>query len=162
MSDTDEHGPEDIEETRAFESRLGGVVHREYWGRSEHSYGQDHDACVTYCRTPGQRRRGVRCPACYGPVVVRPIEGADIDPAPRRAERFLAWCGGWIGAFADAMLYPFRVGRSHTEALIRDILQEAMAAGLRAEVDGLTDILTVLKGVEGELRAIRKATEVPS
>lgn len=139
---------------------VGGVIHREYWGKQGHSYGQEHDACVNYCRTPGQRRRGVRCPSCYGEVVVRPIDSADIEPAPRRWERFMAWCGGWAGAFCDALMFPFRVGRAHTEAMIKDILQQAMEAGLSAEVDGLTDILTVLEGIEGELRAIRNAAEL--
>lgn len=146
---------EDDEHTEGSESQLGGVIHREYWGRRGHVYGDDHDACVNYCRTPGQKRRGVRCPACYGTVVVRPIEGAGIERAPRRGERLAAWLGGWFGAFLDAMMFPFRVGRAHAEATIRDILQEAMTAGLSAEIDGLADILTVLEGIEKEVRAIR-------
>ena len=139
-------------EERAYNRQVFGVTYRE-------RYGQPSAECVTFCRTPGQRRRGQRCPCCYGPVAVRPIDGADIDPEPGRAERFAAWVGGLAGAFADAMLYPFRVGRAHTEALVRDILQEAMAAGLSADIPELGDILQVLEGIEGELRAIRTAAD---
>lgn len=139
-------------EERAYNRQVFGVTHRE-------RHGQTAGVCVTYCLTPGQRRRGIRCPACFQDVEIRPLDGSDVEPGVSRAERFAAWAGGWAGAFADAMLFPFRVGRSHTEAMIRDLLQEAMAAGLRAEIDGLADIMQVLEAIEGELRAIRNAAD---
>lgn len=187
MSDIDEHEPEDLEETRALESRRGAPeldlpTYSEHWGGKSRTtadwtdeerrhnrrvygltyserYGRPGGVCVTYCLTPGQRRRGVRCSSCYQDVEIRPMDGSEVEPGPTRTERFMAWAGGWAGAFCEALLYPFRVGRAHTEALVRDILQQAMEAGLSAEIDGLTDILTVLEGIEGELRAIRTATD---
>lgn len=116
------------EAEREHNALVFGVTYRE-----RHRV-QVHDVCVAYCLTPGQRKRGQRCPACYGPVDVRLLDGEDIDPCPTRAERIAAWAGGWAGAFCDAFMFPFRVGRAHTEAMVRDILQQAMAAGLRAEI----------------------------
>ena len=78
---------------------------------------------------------------------------------PPRTGRLAAWFGGVAAAFAEAFMFPFRVGRAHTEALVRDILQEAVAAGLSAEVDGLTDIVAVAESLETDLRAIRNAVE---
>lgn len=140
-------------EEKQHNRRVYGVTYRE-------RYGEPAGVCVTYCLTPGQRRRGIRCPSCFQGVEIRPMDGSEVEPGPTRAERFAAWVGGWAGSFCEALMYPFRVGRAHTEAMIKDILQEAMAAGLSAEVDGLTDILTVLEGIEGELRAIRNAAEL--
>lgn len=139
-------------EERQHNRQVFGVTYRE-------RYGQPAGICVCYCLTPGQRRRGIRCPACFQEVEIRPLDVSDVEPGVSRAERFAAWAGAWMGAFADALLFPFRVGRSHTEAMIRDILQEAMAAGLSAEIDGLADIAQTLEGIEGELRAIRNAVD---
>lgn len=138
-------------EEREYNRKVFGVTYNERYGKP--------GACVTYCLTPGQRRRGTRCPACYGEVAIRPMGGSDIEPGLTRAERIAAWFGGWFGAFIDAMMFPFRVGRMHTEAMIRDILQQSINAELHAEVDGLTDILTVMESMESELRAIRNAAE---
>lgn len=142
-------------EEKAYNRRVFGITYRE-------RYGQPAATCVSYCQAPGQRRRGPRCPACYGPVEIRPLNGSDVEPGATRGQRFAAWAGGLAGAFAEAMMFPFRVGRSHTEAMVRDILQEAMAAGLRAEIPDLPqlfDILQVLEGIEGELRVIRDAAD---
>lgn len=117
--------------------------------------------CVTYCLTPGQRRRGIRCPSCYGDVDIKAIGQDGVEPSPGRAERLAAWVGGWVGAFCEAVMFPFRVGRAHTEALIRDRLQQSIDAGLTADIPGLADILAVLEGIEEELRAIRSSAEAP-
>lgn len=122
---------------------------------------RSHTRCVAYCLTPGDRRRGIRCPSCYGDIDIRPIGQEDIEPSPTRAERLAAWIGAWIGAFCEAVMFPFRVGRAHTEALIRDTLQHSIDAGLTADIPGLADILAVLEGIEEELRAIRNAAESP-
>lgn len=116
-------------------------------------YGRKTATCVTYCLTPGQRRRGIRCPACYEDVEIRPMSD-DIEPGLTRGQRFAGWLGGWFGAFWDAMMFPFRVGRAHTEAVMRDILR-----GITFESDAMSDILQVLEGIEGELRAIRNTAE---
>ena len=81
------------------ESQLGGVIHREYWGwRSK-----DHDMCVTFCRTPGQRRRGARCPSCYGRVAIRALDGEEIEPAGTRWAWLVgSFLGGWAAAWRDA------------------------------------------------------------
>lgn len=121
-------------EERAHNRAVYGVTYSELHPR-------EHAVCVTFCLTPGQRRRGPRCPSCYGKVDVRAIGEADIEPCPTRAERFAAWAGGWVAAFCEALLFPFRVGRAHTEAMVRDILNEALAAAV-------TDILAALEGPE--------------
>lgn len=139
-------------EERAYNRRVFGVTYRE-------RFGQPGGVCVAYCLTPGQRRRGIRCPACFQDVEIRPMSGSEVEPGLTRAERLAAWAGGWVGAFWDAVLFPFRVGRAHTEALIRDTLQEAITAGLQAEIPGLFDILQVMEGIEVELRAIRTAAD---
>jgi hypothetical protein len=137
-------------EEKDYHRRVFGVTYRE-------RYGHQAGVCVTYCLTPGQRRRGIRCPSCFQGVEIRPMEGSDVEPGLTRAERFAAWAGGWAGAFIEALLFPFRVGRAHTEAMVRDILREALEAGF--QVDALTDILATLGSIEGELRAIRNAAE---
>jgi hypothetical protein len=130
-------------EERDYNRRLYGLTYSERYGRKRAR------GCVSYCLTPGQRRRGVRCPACYGTVDIRPLDSDDIEPGPGLMERFAAWAGGWAGAFADALLFPFRTGRAHHEAMVRDILREALENGL--DVDVLTDILAVLEGIEKRL-----------
>jgi hypothetical protein len=109
--------------------------------------------CVTYCTNPGQRRKGVRCPSCYGEVEIRAFGADEIEPGPTRAERFTAWAGGWVAAFCEAVMFPARVSRAHTEAMVRDLLQEAIGAGLRAE------ILTVCPVCEASEQAEITATE---
>lgn len=116
------------EAERDHNRQMFGITYRERHGLPEHA------VCVAYCRNPGQRRHGARCPSCYEKIDIRPIGSEDIEPVPTRAERFAAWAGGWAGAFLEAAMFPFRVGRAHTEAMVRDILQQAMAAGLRAEI----------------------------
>lgn len=139
-------------EEKQYNRRVYGLTYSE-------RYGKPAGTCVTYCLTPGQRHRGIRCPACFQDVEIRPFGEPEVEPGATRAERFSAWIGGWAGAFCDALMFPFRVGRAHTQALIRDTLQEAMGAGLNAEVPALFDILTVLEGIEGELRAIRNTAD---
>src|SRR5215472_7439461 len=129
-----EHRPlrriaEQSAEERAYNRRLYGLTYNE-------RYGQPEGTCVNYCRHPGQRRRGARCSSCYGHVEIRSFADApeDVAPGPMRAERFAAWCGGWVGAFLDAMLFPFRLGADHTRAMVRNALQEALQSGLNAEI----------------------------
>lgn len=139
---------------REHNRRMFGVTYRERTGQTVHDQRRAHAKCVSYCLAPGQRTRGTRCPACFGPVEIRAIEQEDIDPCPTHAERLAAWIGGWAGAFWDAMMFPFRVGRAHTEAMIRDILRDASM-----EIDALDDILQVLSGIEETLLAIRNAAD---
>lgn len=138
-------------EERAYNRSLYGLTYNE-------RHGGARTGCVSYCLQPGQRRRGARCPACYGTVDIRPLtEDSDIEPGPTRMDRFAAWAGSWVGAFLEAVMFPFRVGRAHTEAMVRDILREALAAGL--QVDTLGDILTALEGIEQTLGAIRNQAD---
>lgn len=65
------------------------------------------DRCVTYClgqRQPVQRRRGQRCPSCYGKVGIRDMATEqDILPAGSRWSYLVAyWAGGWAAAWHDA------------------------------------------------------------
>lgn len=139
------------DEERAYNRNLYGLTYRE-------RYGSRAAGCVAYCTHPGQKRRGPRCPACYGPVDIRALtEDSDIEPGPTRGERFAAWVGSWVGAFVDAMMFPFRVGRAHHEAMIRDILREALVNGL--QVEQLGDIITALEGIEQECSVIKDHIE---
>jgi hypothetical protein len=119
------------------------------------------DPCIVLCQAPNETRVN-RCPSCYGKAIPGDIYLARLQPMPGRAARFAAWAGGAIGtalaAFAEAVTFPFRVGRAHTAALVRDILQEAIGAGLTAEVDGLHEIITTVQGLARELEH-RNATE---
>jgi hypothetical protein len=130
-------------EERDYNRRVFGQTYRE-------RYGPPAGTCVSYCLNPGRLRRGARCPSCYGPVVIRAFS-EDIAPGPTRAERLAAWIGGWAGAFLDAMMFPFRVGRDHTRALVRDLLQEAIEAGLRAEIAEVCPLCEA-RELEGERR----------
>jgi hypothetical protein len=140
---------------REYNQRVFGLTYRERRGK-------DHDQCIILCTAPNDVRVK-RCPSCYGKAVPMDIYMSQLDPAPGHAARVARWAGGVIGAavaaFAEAVMFPFRVGRAHTTALVRDILQEAMSAGLRAEVDGLADILTVAEAIEKQLHDIRNAVE---
>lgn len=142
------------EEEREYNQRVFGLTYRERR--------KTHDRCIILCEAPNATRVN-RCPSCYGKAVPMDIYMSRLDPMPGRAERVARWAGGVAGAAAsslvEAVMFPFRVGRAHTAALVRDILQEAMGSGLRAELDGLSDILTVTEALETELRAIRNAVE---
>jgi len=120
----DDHSPE--------RSQMGVELHREYWGWTNN---EDHTQCIVLCLNPGQRKP-VRCPCCYGKAGFRPMHEwpEEIDPVPTRGERLAAWLGACLAAFCEAVTTPFRVSRQHHVALIRDVLQDAMDAGLTAEV----------------------------
>jgi len=141
---------DEIAEDEAPGSALGVELYREYWGKdaenehNRHAFGQtyrevhgpgrDHKRCVILCLNPGQRKP-VRCPCCYGKAGFRPMhEGPPIEPVPTRGERLSAWIGACLAAFHDAVTYPFRVSQQHRVALVRDVLQDAMQAGLTAEM----------------------------
>jgi hypothetical protein len=140
---------------REYNTKVFGLTYRE-------RHRKDYDRCIVLCMAPNPGRVN-RCPSCYGKAAPMDIYLSQLDPAPGRAARMARWAGGaigaWIGSFAEAVTFPFRVGRAHTAALIRDILQEAVEAGVSAEVEGLHDILTVAEQLETELRAIRDAVE---
>ena len=51
-------------EERAYNRLVFGVTYQERYGKPE-------AVCTAYCLHPGQKRSGVRCPACYGQVAVR-------------------------------------------------------------------------------------------
>jgi hypothetical protein len=147
---------DETEDSPAPGSELGVELYREYWGRGEEilAYrdeekehnrrrfgqtwrevnGRDHKRCIILCLNPGQRKP-VRCPCCYGNAGFVPIdEMPGIEPLPTRAERLAAWLGTLAAAFWDAVTLPARVSQEHRIALIRDVLQDAMAAGLTAEI----------------------------
>ena len=68
-----------------------------------------HDICVTYCLTPGQRRRGARCPSCYGKVAIRALSGDEIEPAGTRFAWLVgSFMGGWAAAWRDATVGMMR------------------------------------------------------
>jgi len=117
------------EAERRFNANVLGVTYRE-------SKGHRHNRCIILCDQPNEQRVN-RCPSCYGRAVPMDIYVSHLEPMPGRGARLAAWLGGLAGAFAEAVTFPFRVGRAHTAALVRDILQEAIGAGLSAEVDGL-------------------------
>lgn len=119
-------GPVDGAEVE-YHRRVFGVTYRE-------RYGPGHDRCVVYCLEPGQKLKG-RCPKCYGPARLAPIsEAPDFDPGPGRSARLARWAGVLLGELALGAAWPFRASREHHQAMIRDILQDAMAAGLAADV----------------------------
>jgi len=110
--------------------RVFGQTYRERHGK--------HKRCIVLCLNPGQRT-AVRCPTCYGRVAVLPVDHAPaVDPPPTRGERFAGWLGRTLGRalgeFLDALAYPFRASADHRAAIIRDTLQDVIAAGLTAEV----------------------------
>lgn len=78
----------------------GGLAYGE--PSDTHQITREHDRCITWCLTPGQRTRGIRCPSCYGPVAIRPINGGDIEPAGTRwAWWWGAFLAGWAAVFRD-------------------------------------------------------------
>jgi hypothetical protein len=142
---------EESAEEPAEESALGVALYREEWGwrdkeaEQEHHrrvFGQtyrevngpEHKRCIVLCLDPGQRKP-VRCPCCYGKATFRPMrEAPPIAPEPGRGERLSAWLGACAAAFWEAVTYPWRVSQQHRVALVRDVLMDAMEAGLTAEV----------------------------
>ena len=65
--------------------------------------GREHEMCMTYCLHPGQRRRGPRCPSCYGRVAIRALDGEEIEPAGTRFAWLVgSFLGGWAAAWRDA------------------------------------------------------------
>lgn len=141
---------------REHNARVFGETYRE---RAGLVHGQRRgDPCLILCQQPSPERVN-RCPSCYGRAIPMDLYQAKLEALPRRAERIGRWAGEWAAAFWEALTMPFRHSAEHQRALIVDVLQDAMAAGLSAEIDGLADILTVLEGMEGELRAIRDAAE---
>lgn len=137
---------------REHNAQMFGVTYRERvsW--------RAHNRCIVLCIAPNPGRVN-QCPSCYGKAVPMDIYAAQLDPLPGRAARMGRWAGEWFAAFWEAATLPFHRSQEHARALVIDVLQDAMAAGLTAEVDGLADILTALEGIEGELRAIRDAAE---
>lgn len=110
-----------------YHRQVFGVTYRE-------RHGPEHDKCVVYCLEPGQKLKA-RCPKCYGPARLAPIADApDFDPGPGRMARLARWFGVLLGELALGLAWPFRHSRAHHEALIRDILQDAIGRGLAAEV----------------------------
>lgn len=169
----------DDEETEVLaESQLGATLHREYWGRTDapasdverqhnaqtfgityrERAGRAHDRCIILCLSPREHRVN-QCPSCYGKAVPMDIYAAGLDPMPGRGQRIGRWMGEWFAALLEAVRFPFHRDQEHARALVVDVLQDAMAAGLTAKVDDLADILTVLEGIESQLRAIRDAAE---
>ena len=145
---------EETQDEEAQDSQLGVELYREYWGRGdegaqvlaekEHNrrvfgqtyrerVGPQHRRCIVLCLNPGQRNPQ-RCPTCYGKAGVLPMDQADVEPLPGRGEQFARWFGRCLGELIDGIMWPFRQGREHRIALIRDILQDAMNAGLTAEI----------------------------
>ena len=94
---------EDVTE-EAAETEWKGEQPLVYWGR-------DYGKCVTYCQTRKRKRRGGRCPGCYGPVAVHLFSEDEHDPAPGRWEQFSGWFGGVCAAWAAAWLDVFAVLR---------------------------------------------------
>lgn len=170
------------EEEEETVSGLGVELYREYWGRGEeisawdaekehnakkfgqtyrevHGHEREHKRCVVLCLDPGQRN-AIRCPVCYGKAGTVPMDqGPEIDPIPTKGARLAAWLGGTAAAFWQGLRFPFTRDQEHYRALVIDVIQDAMEAGLTAEVDGMREILTVAKAIEGELRAIRDTVE---
>lgn len=108
--------------------RTFGVTYREVYGRD------DHSQCIVLCLDPGQRRP-VRCPCCYKRAAYRGFdEMPEVAPIPTRGERLAQWIGACLAAFWTGLTAPLRVSDDHRRALIRDVIQDAMEAGLRAEV----------------------------
>src|SRR5271154_5335128 len=109
------------EAEREHNARVFGLTYRERNNAA-------HDRCIVLCVGPNPGRVN-RCPSCYGKAAPMDIYMARMDPMPSRAERIARWAGGVLGAaagaFAEAVTFPFRVGRAHTAALVRDIMQEA-------------------------------------
>lgn len=96
MSELAEQATSAAEQTHRYD---GGLAYGD--PTDTHQVDRGHTRCITYCLNPGQKHRGVRCPACYGPVAIRSLNGDDIEPAGTR----LAW---WWGAFLAGWAVVFR------------------------------------------------------
>jgi hypothetical protein len=130
--------------------RAFGVTYNEVYGRD------DHRQCIILCLDPGQRRP-VRCPCCYKKAAYRGFdEMPEIEPIPTRGERLAEWIGACMAAFWTGLTAPLRVSQEHRVALIRDVIQDAMAAGLTAEV---VQICPVCAAAEDREVAISEAGE---
>lgn len=113
---------------REYNASVFGLTYRE-----RNTAAAKHDRCIILCLDPHPKRVN-QCPSCYQKAVPVDIYLAQLEPLPGRAARLAAWMGGVAAAFVEAFMFPFRVGRAHTEALIRDMLQEAIGAGLSVEL----------------------------
>ena len=109
--------------------------HRKIFGETyRERHGRDSAKCIALCRTPDDRR-SARCPSCYGPVAVRSFNDmTDIPPEPGRGERLAAWIGRFAAELAHGFMFPFQASRRHQEAIIRDILQDAIGEGLPVDI----------------------------
>lgn len=182
MSEDDGQDPADQE------SQLGAALYTEHWGRGgkpdpdpayvkkilsdeerEHNanmFGvtyrervrRDHNRCIILCLAPNAKRVN-KCPSCYGKAVPMDIYMAKLDALPGFAQRLGRWIGEWLAALAEAVTLPFRRDREHARALIVDVLQDAMAAGLSADIPELADILTVLESIDKQLAELRNVVD---
>lgn len=71
----------------------------------------EHRICIAYCIDPQRRRRGMRCPSCYGKVAIRDLYANEIEPA---GTRFMwlagAFLGGWASTWREATVGIVRKG----------------------------------------------------
>lgn len=140
------------EAERDHNAQMFGVTYR------ERTRNRPHTKCIVLCLAPEPRRVN-RCPSCYGDAVPMDIYAARLDPMPGFAQRAGRWAGEWVAAFLDAVTLPFRRDREHSRALVVDVLQDAMAAGLAAELPALDDISGCIREIESQLLAIRNLLE---
>jgi len=109
-------------------SALNAALHSEHWGR--HMSQDGHlKRCIVVCRTDDPRPPK-RCPSCFGRALSVPQWQAQLEPPPGLAARLGRWAGDWCAAFWLALTYPWRLDQARLRALLEDM----MAAGLRAEV----------------------------
>jgi hypothetical protein len=112
---------------REHNAKVLGVTYRERYKP------RDHDRCIILCVSPAPERMN-RCPSCYGKAVPYDVYQSGFEPMPGRAERFGRLLGEWAAALVQAFRYPFQRDADHYRALVIDTLQDAIQAGLRAEV----------------------------
>ena len=115
------------EAEREHNAKMFGVTYR------ERNRPRDHDRCIILCVNPAPTRVN-QCPSCYGKAVPYDVYQSGFEPMPGRAERFSRWLGECAAAFVQAFRYPFQRDAEHYRALVIDVIQDAMRAGLRAEV----------------------------
>ena len=114
-----------------YNRRLYGLTYRERYGRE--------DRCIQLCKTPRRTPRNARCISCYGKTAVMSFAdaaGQGLAPrrGPGRGTRLARWVGGLVGAALEGAAVPFQRSRDHQAALIRDLLQDAIGAGLAVEM----------------------------
>ena len=122
------HLAPDEEADQPAESRMTVELHREYWGAAA---AKARGRCVILCQQPRAVWRRLRCPDCGRKAVGLTPDDCDAEPWPTRAERFAAWTGGWITAFMDALVFPFRrpdVPGECAECARRELIQTASEA----------------------------------